>query len=85
MLHTGEEGVTYISLAPVYAIAVSEMDRLGWMGIQLGGEVKVLLNREVLTLLILEIITLCPRADPRRQVKASQPWFLVAPGPTGLD
>ena len=74
-----------MSLAPVSAIAVSEMARLGGAGLQLGGEVEVLLNREVLTLLILEIIKLCPRADPCRQVKASQPWFLVFPGPPGLD
>ena len=80
MLHTGTEGVTYMSLAPVSAIAVSEIARLGGAGLQLGGEVKVLLNREVLTLLIVEIIEMCPRADPRRQVKASQPWFLVRRG-----
>ena len=85
MLHTGAEGVTYMSLSPVSAIAVSKMGSLGGAGLHLGGEVKVLLNREVLTLLILEIIKLCPRADPRRQVKASQPWFLVAPGPEGLE
>ena len=84
MLLTGAEGVTYMSLAPVSAIAVFEMARLVGAGLQLGGEVKVLLNREVLTLLILEIIKLVPRADPRRQVKSSQPWFLVAPGPAGL-
>ena len=29
MLHTGVEGVTYMSLAPVYVIEVSEMARLG--------------------------------------------------------
>ena len=75
----------YMSLALVSAIAVSKMARLGGAGLQLGGEVKVLLNREVLTLLILEIIKLCPRADPCRQVKASQPWFLLLPGPAGLD
>ena len=45
-----------MSLAPVSAIAMSDMDRQGGAGLQLGGEVKVLLNREVLTLLILEII-----------------------------
>ena len=84
MLHTGAEGVTYISLAPVSAIAVSEMARQGGTGLQLGGEVKVLLSREVLTLLFLEIIKLVPRSDPRCQVKSSQPWFLVAPGPAGF-
>ena len=84
MLHTGAEGVTYMSLAPVSAIALSEMDRHGGEGLQLGGEVKFLLSREVLTLLFLEIIKLVPRANPHRQVKSSQPWFLVAPGPTGF-
>ena len=53
MFHTGDEGVMYMSLAPMSAIAVSEMARLGGTGLQLGVEVKVLLNREVLTLLIL--------------------------------
>ena len=43
-----------------------------------------LLIREVLTLLFLEMIKLVPRADPHRQVKSSQPWFLVAPGPAGF-
>ena len=85
MLHTGAEGVTYMSLAPVYAIAVSDMAKLGGAGLQLGIEVKVLLTREVLTLLLLEIIKLFPIADPCRQVKASQPWFMVLPGPAGLD
>ena len=32
MLHTGAEGVTYMSLAPVSAIAVSDMARLGGGG-----------------------------------------------------
>ena len=73
MLHTGLERVTYMSLAHVSPIAVSEMARLGGMGLHLGGEVKVLLDIEVLTLLILEIIKLVPRDDPRRQVKSSQP------------
>ena len=85
MLHTGAEGVTYMSLAPVSAIAVSDMAKLGGAGPQLGIEVKVLLNREVLNLLILEIIKLCPIADPSRQVKASQPWVLVFRGPAGLE
>ena len=35
MLHTGEEGVT-MSLAPVSAIAVSEMAKLMGAGLQLG-------------------------------------------------
>ena len=84
MLHTGAEGVTYMSLAPVSTIALSEMARQGGAGLQLGVEVKVLFSREVLTLLFLEIIKLVPRADPRRQVMSSQPWFLVAPGPAGF-
>ena len=84
MLHTGVEEVTYMSLAPVSTIDVSGMAMLGGAGLHLGGEVKVLLIREVLTLLILEIIKLVPRADPLRQVKSSQPWFLVAPGPEGF-
>ena len=84
MLHTGEEGGTYMSLASVYVIDVSDMARQGGAGLQIGGEVKVLLSREVLTLLFLEIIKLFPRADPRRQVKSSQSWFLVAPGPAGF-
>ena len=29
-------------------------------------------------------IKLVFRADPPRQAKLSQPWFLVAPGPAGL-
>ena len=45
MLHTGADRVTYMSLAPVSEIAVSEMARLGRAGILLGGEVKVLLSR----------------------------------------
>ena len=73
-----------MSLAPVSAISVSEMARQGGAGLQLGGEVKVLLSRELLSLLFLEIIKLFPRADPRRQVKSSQPWFLVAPGTAGF-
>ena len=73
-----------MSLAPVSAIAVSDMARLGGASILLGGEVKVLLSREVLTLLILEIIKMFPRADPRRQVKSFQSWFLVVPGPAGF-
>ena len=80
ILHTGTVGVTYMSLAPVSAIAVSEMARLWGAGIHLVREVKVLLSREVLTLLFLEIIKLVFRSDPRRQAKLSHPWFLVAPG-----
>ena len=75
MLHTGAEGVTYMSLAPVSAIAVFGVAKIGGAGLQLGIEVKVLVTREVLTLLSLEIIELCPIADPCCQVKAYQPWF----------
>ena len=39
ILDTGAEGVTYISLALVSAIAVSEMAMLGGAGLQLGIEV----------------------------------------------
>ena len=55
------------------------------MGLQLGIEVKVLVTREVLTLLSLEITELFLIADPCRQVKASQPRFFVFPGPDGLE
>ena len=70
--HTREVGVTYMSLAPVLAIDVSEMGRLGGEGIQLGRQVKFLLSREVLSLLFLEIIELVFRDDPRRQANSSQ-------------
>ena len=36
MLHGVAEGVTYMSLAPVSAIAVSDMAKLGGAGLQLG-------------------------------------------------
>ena len=85
ILDTGAEGVTYMSLAPVSDIAVSEMARQGWAGLQLGIDVKLLLTREVLTLLCLEIIELILNVDPCRQVKASQPWFFDFPGPAGLE
>ena len=45
MLHTGVEGVAYMSLAPVSAIAVSNIAKLGGAGLQLGIKVKVLLTR----------------------------------------
>ena len=79
MLDTVAEVVTYMSLAPVSAITVSES------GLQLGIEVKFLVTRAVLTLLSLEIIGLFLNLDPCRQVKASQPWFFVLPGPVGLE
>ena len=45
MLHNGAVGETYMSLAPVSVIAVSEMARLGGAGIQLEIKVKFLLSR----------------------------------------
>ena len=77
-------GVTYISLAPVSEMAVSEMGMLGGAGLQLGREVKVLLRREELSLISLEFIKIVFKLDPHRQAKFSQPLFLVAPGPAGL-
>ena len=71
-------------LAPVSDISVSDMARLGGADLQLGREVKVLLSREDLSLLFLEIIKLVFKADPHRQAKLSQPFFLVAPGPARL-
>ena len=84
MSHTRAVGVTYMSLAPVSAMAVSEMGMLGGAGLQLGREVKVLLRREELSLLSLEFIKLVFKADPHRQENLSQPLFMVAPGPAGL-
>ena len=84
VLDTGAEGVTYISLAPVSAIAVSEMAMLGGAGLQLGIEVKFLVTREFLSLLGLEIIKLFLDVDPCRQVKAYQPWLFVLTGNEGL-
>ena len=84
MSHTGAVGVTYISLAPVSAMDVSEMGMIGGAGLQLGREVKVLERREELYLLSLDDIKLGFEADPHRQAKSSQPLFLVVPGPSGL-
>ena len=84
MLHTGAEGVMYMSLDPVSVIAVSEMAKLGGEGLQLGVEVKFLVTREFLSLLGLEVIEIFLNVDPCRQVKAYQPWFFVLPGPEGL-
>ena len=78
---TEEVGVTYISLAPVSAMDVSEMGMLGGAGLQLGREVKVLLRREDLSLISSECIKLVFKADSHRQAKSSQPLFRVAPGP----
>ena len=85
MLNTSAEGVTYRSLAPMSAIAVSEMAKLGGAGLKLGISVKFLVTREVLTLLSLEIIELFLIVDPCRQVKASQTWFFVFPVPEILE
>ena len=74
MLDTGAEGVTCMSLAPVSAIAVSEMAKLGGSGLQLGIEVKFLVTREFLILLGLEVIKLFLNVDPCCQVmKEPQP------------
>ena len=80
MLHTGAVGVTYMSIAPVLAMAVSEMGMLGGAGLQHEREVKILERREELSL----DFKLGFRADPHRRAKSSQPLFLVAPGPAGL-
>ena len=85
MLNTDAEVVTYMSLAPVSATAVSDMAKLGGAGLQLGIEVKFLVTRKVLTLLSLEIIELFLIVDPCRQVRESQPWFFVFLGPAGLE
>ena len=84
MLHTGAEGVTYMSLAPVSAMDVSEKGMLGGAGLQLGREVKILERIDELSLLSLYHFNLGFRADPYRQAKSSHPLFLVAPGPAGL-
>ena len=42
MSHTGAVDVTYMSLAPVSEMAVSEMGMLGGAGPQIGREFKVL-------------------------------------------
>ena len=75
-----------MSLAPVSAIAVSEMAMLFGVGIQLGREVKFLVTSECLSLLGLEVIELFRNMlDPFRQVtKESQPLFFVFLGPEGL-
>ena len=75
-----------MSLAPVSAIAVSDISMLGGVGLQLGREVNFLITSECLSLLGLEVIELFLKLDPRCQViKESQPLFLVFPGPEGLE
>ena len=66
MSYTGEVRVTYISLAPVSEMAVSEMGMLGGAGLQLGREVKILERKEELSL---DNFKLSFRADPHRQAK----------------
>ena len=58
-----------------------EMGMIGGLGLQLGGEVKILGRREELSL---EDFKLGFRADPHHQAKSSQPLFLVALGPASL-
>ena len=73
-------------LAPVSAIAVSEMPMLVGVGLQLGREVNLLITSECLSLLGLEVIELFLKLDPCRQVmNESQPLFLNFPGPEGLE
>ena len=57
-----------MSLAPVSAIAVSEMSMLVGVGLQLGREVNFLITSESLSLLGLELIEIFLKLDPRR------PW-----------
>ena len=75
-----------MSLAPVSAIAVSEISMWFGVGLQLGMEVKFLVTSNFLSLLGLEFIKLFLNVlDPCRQVlKESQPLFFVLPGPEGL-
>ena len=75
-----------MSLAPVSAIAVSEIAIWFGVGLQLGIEVKLLVISKCLSLLGLEFIKLFLNVlDPCRQVvNASQPLFFVFPGPEGL-
>ena len=86
MLDTGAEGVTWMSLAPVSAIAVTEIAMWFGVGLQLGIEVKFLVTREFLSLLGLEFIKLLLNVlDPCRQVvNASKTLLFVLPGPEGL-
>ena len=84
MLHTGAVGVTYMLLAPVLEMAVSDMGILGGAGLQLVREVKVLERKEELSLLSLDFIKLGFKAVPHRQAKSSQPLFPEATGPAWL-
>ena len=75
-----------MSLAPVSAIAVSDIAMWWEVGLQIGIEVKFLVTREFLSLPGLEFIKLFLNvSDPCRQVvNASPPLFFVLPGPEGL-
>ena len=75
-----------MSLAPVSAIAVSEIAMWFGVGIQLGMKVKSLVTSEFLSLLGLEFIKMFLHVlDPCRQVEnESQPLLFVLPGPEGL-
>ena len=74
-----------MSLAPVSAIAVSDISIWFGVGLQLGIEVKFLVTSKFLSLLGLEFIKLFLNVlDPCRQVvNESQPLFFVLPGPEG--
>ena len=73
-------------LAPLSAIAVSEIAMWFGVGLQLGTEVKFLVTSEFLSLLGLEFIGLFLNVlDPCRQVlKESQPLLFVLLGLEGL-
>ena len=75
-----------MSLAPVSAIAVSEIALWFRVGLQLGMEVKFLVTSKFLSLLGLEFIKLFLNVlDPCRQmVNESHPLLSVLPGPEGL-
>ena len=72
-----------MSLAPVSAIAVSEIAMWFGVGLQLGIEVKFLVTSEFLSLLGLEFIKIFINVlDPCHQVvNEYQPLFFVFPGP----
>ena len=75
-----------MSLAPLSAIAVSEIDMWFGVGLQLGIEFKFLVTSKFLSLLGLEFIKLfLDVLNPCCQVvNESQPLFFVLPGSEGL-
>ena len=79
------EGIPTLVLCFPGACRVGLGCRVYVTGNLVGIEVKLLVTREVLTLLSLEIIELFLNMDPCRQVKVSQPWFFVFLGPAGLE